>query len=234
MDYPFFYEPYADFDEIVLSDETMHHALSVLRMKEGDQFWLTNGQGKNVLCEIDAVKKKFCHIRQGEKITQEPNAFGLHLGIALTKNAARNEWLMEKVTEMGIQQITPLICHRSEKLHMRRDRLEKILISAMLQSKQVFLPQLNEATQFNHIIQGPEDIKCMAYCGDEVEKKQLIDYLKPAQHTLILIGPEGDFTPEEVQQGITNHFTAVSLGVNRLRTETAGLFACAIYNAINH
>ncbi len=234
MDYPFFYEPYADFDEIVLSDETMHHALSVLRMKEGDQFWLTNGQGKNVLCEIVEAKKKFCEIIQSEKIEQHPLEYGLHLGIALTKNAARNEWLMEKVTEMGIQQITPLICHRSEKLHLRKDRLEKILVSAMLQSKQVFLPQLNEATLFSQIISRDESIKCMAYCGDELVKPQSIDCLKPAKDTLILIGPEGDFTPEEVQQGVSNQFAAVSLGINRLRTETAGLFACALFNAINH
>jgi 16S rRNA (uracil1498-N3)-methyltransferase len=155
----------------------------------------------------------------------------LHIAISFTKNPARIEWFLEKATEIGINRITPLVTKRSEKIHFKKDRFEKILVSAMLQSKQTFLPQLSEASPLETILEAKDTLKCIAHCEDDMDRIHLNQFIKPQKNTLILIGPEGDFTKEEIHLCLSKECRAVSLGDHRLRTETAGLFACVIFNA---
>lgn len=233
MTIPYFYEPDEYFDQLALSEATMHHALMVLRMKRGDCFWLTNGCGKKVKCEIDEVSKKHCGFHATERVEEVRHLPKIIIAISFTKNAARNEWLLEKITEMGVSEIVPMMCHRTEKQHLRRDRLDKIVVSAMLQSQQTFLPKLHDPMPMSDVIKLESDTKLIAYCGDEVPKVSLKDTLAPNESVLMLIGPEGDFTPDEIQNCLQHHIKPVSLGVTRLRTETAGMFVCAVFNAIN-
>jgi 16S rRNA (uracil1498-N3)-methyltransferase len=139
--------------------------------------------------------------------------------------------LLEKTTEIGVAHITPLITKRSEKIFFKKERFEKILVSAMLQSQQTFLPILNEPIYFEEILKSTEPIKLIAHCLEN-EKKIMRDELKENTSTIILIGPEGDFTPEEINAAMQNNFIPVSLGNKRLRTETAGLYACVVFNSL--
>jgi 16S rRNA (uracil1498-N3)-methyltransferase len=159
--------------------------------------------------------------------------FHLHIAIAPTKNIDRFEWFLEKATEIGIDEITPLLTSHSERKTINAERLEKILVSAMKQSLKAYLPQLHELTTFKElIINNKTENKFIAYC-DEIQKIHLKDLATKGNNTLILIGPEGDFSPEEIKLAIENGFKVVSLGESRLRTETAGIVACHIVNLAN-
>lgn len=232
MSIPFFYEPYSDAASLKLKEVSVHHAVNVLRMREGEYLWVTNGKGEQCYCKIISIGKKSCDIQVEKVLRFEQNVNGFHLAISFTKNPSRIEWLLEKATEMGIASITPLMTKRSEKTFFKKERFEKILISAMLQSQQTFLPELSETTSLEKIIESNIPQKYIAYCGDEVEKLYLESNFKKDTETLILIGPEGDFTSEEVHLCLQKDFQAVSLGKNRLRTETAGLYACAVFNSM--
>ncbi len=233
MSIPYFYEPFSDFSHIALSENSVHHALNVLRMKPGSELNVTNGRGDSARCRIIGTSKKECHIEvlDSHSSSNKQQASKLHIAISFTKNPARIEWFLEKATEIGIQMITPLITKRSEKIHFKKERFEKIMISAMLQSQQTFLPVLNEATLLEEVIKGPELLKCIAHCEEDKDRIQLKDCIEAQKDTLILIGPEGDFTPEEIHLCLQHQCKPVSLGRNRLRTETAGLFACVVFNA---
>lgn len=233
MSIPYFFETDEYFDQVALSEATMHHALMVLRMKRGDCFWLTNGRGKKMKCEIDLVSKKQCGFHVLETIEEVRAKPDFCLAISFTKNAARNEWLLEKITEMGVSEIIPLVCHRTEKQHLRRDRLDKIVVSAMLQSQQTFLPKLHDPTPIAEVMLFKASTKLVAYCGDEVPKLNLVNAIQAQDSVFMLIGPEGDFTSEEIQQCLQHDIKPVSLGTTRLRTETAGMFVGAVFNAIN-
>lgn len=232
MNIPFFYEPFDDFSSIALSDETMHHALQVLRMKKGEVFWLTNGSGKKALCEMGQTQKRSFDILVKETIVEMENPNQLHLAIAFTKNAARIEWLLEKITEIGVHSIYPIQTKRTERNHFKRERLQKILVSAMLQSQQSMLPTLHDLVPFEEIVQTPIQQKLIAHCEDDASKSLLANSIIPHQETMILIGPEGDFTPEEIETSLAKNWKAVSFGKTRLRTETAGMYACAVFNAM--
>jgi 16S rRNA (uracil1498-N3)-methyltransferase len=143
------------------------------------------------------------------------------------------EWLLEKVCEMGIESITPILTQRSEKNYFKKERFEKILIAAMLQSQQTYLPILEEPKALKDIIEREYDQKLIAYCGQEFEKFSALNAVKPRKSTLFLIGPEGDFTSDEVHLCMQNQFSAIHLGANRLRTETAGLFVCTLLMPFN-
>ncbi len=233
MNRPYFYEKFTVASEIALSETSAHHALHVLRMKTGDELFITNGLGDLALFRIFNATKKECDIQLIELQPSdiEPRTSNLHIAISFTKNPARIEWFLEKATEIGIQTITPLLTKRSEKIYFKKERFEKILISAMLQSQQSFLPVLNEATSLEQVLKGSEDIKCIAHCEQDEKRIHLKDCIEAKKNTLILIGPEGDFTKEEIHLCLHQNCKPVSFGTNRLRTETAGLFACAVFNA---
>lgn len=231
MALPFFYEQFESPEFIQLSEASIHHIVHVLRMKKGEQFWLTNGKGIKCRTSLTEVSKRDCSIEILETVIEEKPTTHFHLAIAFTKNPSRMEWLLEKTTEIGIATITPLITKRSEKIFLKKERFEKILVSAMLQSQQTFLPTLNEPIKFEDFLYTNEEVKLIAHCIEN-EKLEMKDELQKAKATIILIGPEGDFTEEEIQLALSNNFKPVSLGNKRLRTETAGLYACVVFNSL--
>lgn len=219
-----------------LSEEEARHALQVLRKKVGDSMQFTDGKGNLYDGEIIETAKRTLTI--GIKNTIESynkRSFHLHIAIAPTKNIDRLEWFLEKATEIGIDEITPLICKRSERTVVKQERLNGILVSAMKQSLKAYLPQLNEAIDFQHFIKknNTNDAqKLIAYCNDDTIRPLSIEYEK-GTNCVILIGPEGDFTEAEVGMAFESHYKGISLGKSRLRTETAGLVACHTVNLLN-
>jgi 16S rRNA (uracil1498-N3)-methyltransferase len=229
MSLPFFFEPAVNTNSsnYLLSEETSKHCIQVLRMKEGAKINLTNGKGLLVTASITNVDKKHTTVAIDEhQMFNQPDR-KLIVAVSLIKNASRFEWFLEKVTEIGVNEIIPLLCKRTERQHFRFDRMNGILIAAMLQSQQTWLPRLYEPMLFQHCIhQFDYPQKFIAHCLED-EKKQLKDFTI-SEHPIILIGPEGDFSAEEIQESLQHHFIPVSLGVTRLRTETAGVLAAAL------
>ena len=217
-----------------LPEEEAQHCIRVLRLNIGDQITLTDGKGYFYRAEISAATNKRCMVNILETIYQEPLWNGhLHIAMAPTKNMDRNEWLAEKATEIGFDELTFLNCRFSERKVIKTERIEKILISAIKQSLKARLPKLNEMTDFNKFInQEFKGQKFIAHCY-EGEKPLLKDVLKAGEDALVLIGPEGDFSEGEVEKAIERGFTPISLGKSRLRTETAALVACHTLNLLN-
>jgi len=216
--------------EILLDEDTSKHIVQVLRMREGEKLNLTDGKGDLLTCEIIDDHKKHCEVRIVDSRLTTHDSRKITIAISLLKNSNRFEWFLEKATEIGINEIIPLICERTEKQKFRYDRMKGICTSAMLQSQQVWLPILHEPRPFNHLTieQFKQSQKFIAHCIEE-KKRNLSDLVNdslPSQ--IILIGPEGDFTPDEIQLALQNHFIAVSLGETRLRAETAGVVAATI------
>lgn len=235
---PFFYHPQLDEEQkmITLDEPTSKHCIQVLRMQEGEQMMLTDGRGKKALVAIIVTDRKRCGVRVDHMDIIQPRPHRFSLGIAFTKNNSRNEWLLEKATEMGIEEIFPLICSRSEKEKFNADRLNGILVAAMLQSQQCYLPVLQGPMALKKLSTSLKefDQKVIAHCIDSETRKFLLEELRPGKNVLALIGPEGDFTKEEITLCLDNGFVPVSLGAHRLRTETAGLYVCTIFNALNY
>ncbi len=233
MQLPFFYEPsLTETDKIfILSPDSHKHAIQVLRMKATDALHLTNGNGLLSRAIIMNADKKQCTVQIQSVQFFEGVANKIAIGISLLKNTTRIEWFVEKVTELGISNIYLLLCHRTEKQHFRFDRLNGIVIAAMLQSQQTWLPILHQPLLFKEVVeQTTYPIKLIAHCDEAV--KIPLQKIKPTANTLILIGPEGDFSPEEIYAATQNNCTAVSLGNTRLRTETAGVVAATLL--VNH
>lgn len=220
-----FYTPHIENGLARLDEEESRHLLTVLRRQVGDPLQLTDGKGTFYDAEIAETGKKYAVARiLKTHPTPEPPA-RLHIAIAPTKQIERLEWFLEKATEIGIQEITPLLCRRSERTVIRHDRLEKIVVSAMKQSLQSRLPRLNALTPFKQCVQqASERQRFIAWCP-EMPLPPLKTQLQGTVDTLILIGPEGDFAPEEVALAENSGFSGVNLGPTRLRTETAGLVA---------
>ena len=217
-----------------LPEEEAGHCIRVLRLTEGDVISLTDGKGFFYKAEITRAHHKHCEVEIVETVQQEPLwNFGLHIAVAPTKNMDRMEWFVEKATEIGIDSITCLACRHSERKELKLPRLEKILVSAMKQSQKAILPRLEGMTPFAAFVKQPfEGRKFIAHC--EPGKKQLIKQLyQPGENALILIGPEGDFSPEEIELALQNGFEPISLGESRLRTETAALAACQTLHVLN-
>ena len=217
-------------NEIILSAQESKHATKVLRKKEGDILNFTDGKGGFHKAEITAADSRKCRLQiiSSEQKPKQHN-YHLHIAIAPTKNMDRFEWFLEKATEIGIDEITPIICSRSERKVIKTERGNRILISAMKQSLKYHLPKLNEAISLTKFIkQDFEDAKYIAHCEDG-EKNELKTVNKTEKY-LILIGPEGDFSPKEIELALQNQFKAVSLGTSRLRTETAGIVAVHTIN----
>ena len=230
MQLPFFFEEmFPPSDQFFLSESSSRHIVQVLRMNEGEMIQLTNGNGYLLTAEIVSSHKKKTEVKILERILTSANQPKISIAISFIKNAGRFEWFLEKSAEIGVSQIIPLICNRTEKFHFRNERMKSILISAMLQSRQVWLPELAEPVSVMKLINNMSyDQKFIAHCFNE-EKIELKDApFKPFSSKIILIGPEGDFTIEEVEAAIEKGFSPVSLGETRLRTETAGLVAAVL------
>ena len=225
-----FYTPDIAHSHELPADEAAH-ALRVLRLQPGDEVRLTDGQGGFYHARISECNRKRCMVEVIEQEEQAPLWTGhLHLALAPTKNIDRMEWLAEKATEIGFDELTFLNCQWSERRIVKGERIEKILISAMKQSLKARLPKLNDITDFAQFVKQPVGgQKFIAHCH-EGEKTPLRQALQPAQDALVLIGPEGDFSPDEVALAVAEGFTPVTLGNTRLRTETAALVAVHLMN----
>nr|WP_321485786.1 16S rRNA (uracil(1498)-N(3))-methyltransferase [uncultured Draconibacterium sp.] len=229
-----FYVPDISGAEVILNETESKHAIRVLRLKEGDEIELVDGKGGFYKARIQNANPKKCQLSIIESQTDfGKKDFHLHIAIAPTKNIDRTEWFLEKCTEIGIDEVTPLLSEHSERKVIKPERLEKILVSAMKQSVKAYLPKLNGLTKLSDLLsQATETKKFIAHCN-EGEKQHLKNVVNPSNKVLILIGPEGDFSPEEIALALENGFEAISLGNARLRTETAGVVACHIVNLAN-
>ena len=228
-----FYTPHISTSPF-LPEEESQHAIKVLRLQAGDRIELIDGKGGYYKAEIVFPHHKRCEVQILEKQTEfQKRPHHLHIAIAPTKNIERLEWFAEKATEIGIDEITPVICRFSERKIIKHDRLEKILISAMKQSLKAWLPKLNEQCTFDEFLKRTDPgQRFIAHCHDEETKKLLSSLYIPQQNVTILIGPEGDFSPEEVEKALKTGFIPISLGESRLRTETAGVVACCMVNLL--
>jgi len=217
----------------VFDKEESKHIVKVLRKKESDKIFITNGLGFLFLSEISLASDKKCEVKILEIQEFDKPKYNLHIAVAPTKMNDRLEWFLEKATEIGIQEITPIICEHSERKVYKIDRAEKIIQSAMKQSNQFYLPKINEPVSFKEFISNTKsENKFIAHCV-ETERKQLKNSVNPNENYVILIGPEGDFSENEIELGLANNYKAVMLGNTRLRTETAALVACHTVALIN-
>lgn len=218
----------------ILDPGDSKHLIKVLRMNKGDEVRLTDGQGNMFTGRIEIPDPKKCMIA----LTDKRSAYGsrnyrLHMAVAPTKNISRFEWFLEKATEIGIDEITPLICEHSERRVVKTDRMERILIAAMKQSLKAFLPKINEPVSFSDFIDvGTADMRFIAYIDDSVDR-HLAGLYEAGKDCTVLIGPEGDFSREEFEQAKEKGFVPISLGKSRLRTETAAVVACHSINLVN-
>ena len=218
-----------DINSGFLSEEETTHALRVLRLKIGDTIQLIDGKGQLCLATIaDENKKGLCFLVT-KKETKTQAGFDIHIAIAPTKNIDRFAFFLEKVTEIGVSRITPILSKNSERKDVKVDKLRKNLIAAIKQSGNLFLPIIDEPIELKKFLENQAHIKSkkfIAHCFDDIDKSELKNHIPTDKKLVILIGPEGDFTKEEVTLAKQSDFCAVSLGESRLRTETAGIIAC--------
>lgn len=230
-----FYCPQAALNEYCELDvQESHHLIKVLRKKQGEELYVFDGKGNLFDARIERIGKKTTTIHLVRHVErQEDNRPRLHIAVAPPKNMERFEWLLEKITEIGVSEITPLLCKHSERRELRTDRLERILVSACKQSMHLTLPKLNTFIRFEEFTAAVNSgiRKYIAYCN----AKSI--HLKDAYHggfdAVILIGPEGDFTKEEVLLAEKREYETVSLGKSRLRLETAAVYATVVFNLAN-
>jgi len=230
-----FYSPDAQLNEYCELDETeSRHVGTVLRKREGEELYVFDGKGNLYEARVEAIGKKSVTVKP-VKLTQKDSADRprLHIAIAPPKNIVRFEWFVEKATEIGVGTITPIICTHSERKDLRIDRLTRVLLSACKQSLKLTMPVLNEAISFNNFtdVQNNDTRKYIAYCDEK--PVHLKDAYKGGFDATVMIGPEGDFTKEEVLLADKFGFETVGLGSSRLRLETAGIFAATVFNLAN-
>ena len=229
-----FYSPVIDSNYFTLNEEESRHCVKVLRLKYGAEVFLTNGQGACYRAVIEDANPRACVLRILEKSDiQNPHECRLHIAIAPPKNADRLEWFLEKATECGIDEITPIICDNSERTMVKPARLEKVMASAMKQSLRYWLPKLNQAIDLKHFFEVEQTCdKYMAHCSAG-NKNQFQTVYNKGKNALMLIGPEGDFSSQEVEWAQSRGYQEISLGAFRLRTETAALAICVAFNLLN-
>ena len=235
MELPVFYAKGLDpaATAYTMDEPTSKYCVQVLRKEKGQQVLLANGQGQKFTAMITDDNRKKCTVQILQCETLPAPAPTLRIAIAFTKNTSRMEWFLEKATEIGIQSIIPLLTHRTEKEKFKTERLENILVAAMLQSQQYYLPELAAPVVFEELVKQPAAAqRFIAHCLPE-QKTHLQQAMQPGLDTLLLIGPEGDFTPAEIEQALGLGFQPVSLGNTRLRTETAGVVAAVLMKAGN-
>lgn len=234
MQFPFFYIEQFDPSqkEIELNEETSKHIVQVLRMKKDERLTLTDGKGHLITGIISEEHKKHTIVSVQETGNRKPATRKTSIAISLLKNSDRFEWFLEKATEIGVNEIIPLICERTIKDKFRYERLKGICISAMLQSQQAWLPALHEPIAYDLLFHQEEVVgiaqKFIAHCVEDQKQDLSAAINKSLSSQIILIGPEGDFSPKEIELALSDHFIPVSLGETRLRTETAGVVAAVL------
>lgn len=230
-----FYSTGIEGDTFTLNSEESRHIVRVLRMKDGDLVRFTDGKGYFYDCSITDANPRACHFKIIKKSKgDDRRSFKVQIGIAPTKNMSRFEWFLEKATEIGIDKISPIVCHHSERKEIKSSRMQRVLVAAMKQSLKSELPVLFPTLKFNEFIKSPfSGQKFIAYIDDQVTQELSGAYL-PGKDALVLVGPEGDFSVEEFQQAKENGFIPVRLGPSRLRTETAGVIACHTIHLMNY
>jgi 16S rRNA (uracil1498-N3)-methyltransferase len=244
MALPFFYiAAYnAEQQEVVLDEDNSRHAIQVLRMKTGDPLQLTDGKGVLLTASVLDSHKKKCVVKVLSAYSLPQKSQKVSIAISPLKNASRFEWFLEKATEIGVAEIIPLICERTERQHTRQERLQHILVSALLQSQQTWLPVLRAPTPFSQWLSSADYThRLIAHCLEEPRPTEDLatwrrhqtaagpsNAVSTAISTLIFIGPEGDFSPAEIASALKEGFVPVTLGENRLRTETAGVAAATL------
>lgn len=220
---------------MLLPDEEAQHCVRVLRLKEGEEVEVVDGKGHLHLCRILNANAKNCAVEIVDTTDVKPH-WGCRITVAIapTKNMDRMEWMAEKVTEMGVDRIVPLLCRYSERKVLKTERLRKILVAAMKQSLKATLPQLDDLTPFDDFMKAlPDGQRFIAYCDPAIPRRDFVKECLPESDVTILVGPEGDFSQPEIREALDAGFIPVSLGDSRLRTETAGVFACAAIHTIN-
>ncbi|MDG2433086.1 16S rRNA (uracil(1498)-N(3))-methyltransferase [Flavobacterium sp.] len=223
-----FYNPNIDeqTENFFFDKEESKHIIKVLRKKDSDILYVTNGQGLLFETEITLASDNKCTVKINGVEKKAPSSYRLHLAVAPTKMNDRFEWFLEKATEIGIHEITPILCDRSERKVINKERFDKIVLSAMKQSNECYLPQLNDAVTFKEFIKKQNDgLQIIAHC-EETDKKTFKSVLQKKQNITILIGPEGDFSEKEIALALESKYQPVTLGTTRLRTETAAIVAC--------
>ncbi len=236
MALPFFYRE--DLEQgatsVILDEPASKHIVQVLRMQNGEALQLTNGRGSMFTAVIADDNRKRCTVTITATETIPARQPGISIGISLLKNATRFEWFLEKATELGVSAIVPLLCARTEKQQFRQERMQGIVTSAMLQSQQAWLPVLHPPQPYNTLVKAAvQPQRLIAHCIENAVKQELS--VQPmGRDVLLLIGPEGDFTPAEIELALGHAFTAVGLGSTRLRTETAGVVAAALLCQLNN
>lgn len=230
-----FYNPKLDrsVNQFAFSAEESKHIVKVLRKGEGDELYITNGKGYIFTAKILTADPKKCKAEIVHTQKKHQKMHWLHMAVAPTKMNDRFEWFLEKVTEIGVNEITPIICDHSERKIVKQERMERIIQSAMKQSLRAFMPKLNPVISYKEFIEKEhKGLKFIAHCQDD-EKVELKRRVAADKDITILIGPEGDFSDDEIQKAYEKGFLPVSLGEARLRTETAAIVACSTVNLIN-
>ena len=221
-----FYAPQILQNQLLLDKVDAQHCLKVLRKKEGDLLHLIDGQGGLYEVRLTSANPKKCTF----DIVKTTPHFGkrnkhIHIAIAPTKNISRLEWFLEKATEIGIEEITPILCHHSERKIIKPERLEKILVAAMKQSLKAYLPKLNPLTKFQDFVASQQDDTDFKAIACMTEKENHLQNLYKGGNVVVMIGPEGGFSEKEISMAVAQNFKAATLGTSRLRTETAGMVA---------
>ena len=231
----YFFHPTLDssVSQFAFSPEESRHIVKVLRKKEGDLLHITNGKGYLFTSEITLADPKKCVGRVLDTKKTHASRFELHLAVAPTKRLERFQWFLEKATEIGVSEITPIYCKRSERDKLSMERMQRVIHEAMKQSLRTYLPKLNKLTPVSELLQSDlPDLRFIAHCEAD-EKVDLKRRVAPDKDIVILIGPEGDFSRPEIESAYEAGFLPVSLGRSRLRTETAAIVACTTVNLIN-
>ena len=220
-----------------LDPEESRHAVRVMRLREGDTIHVTDGRGHLYQCKIVTADEKACVVEVISPLTSHLSPFTFHLAVAPTKNPSRMEWLVEKAVEIGVGEITLLDCDHSERSFLKTDRLERLAVSAMKQSLHTVLPDIHPAVTLRNLLSTDHwpltTQKFIAHCEADQPRVPLASALQPGRDAVVLIGPEGDFSREEIDLALACGFRPVSLGPARLRTETAALYAVTAFNLIN-
>jgi 16S rRNA (uracil1498-N3)-methyltransferase len=218
----------------ILNEDESLHCVKVLRHKVGDIIQVIDGKGTRAIGKIEAAHAKQCAVSLTEKeVVKQSRNYKLHIAIAPTKNIERIEWFVEKAVEIGIDEISFIKCKNSERSVIKDDRLKKVAEAAVKQSQQAFIPKMNSLVDFKEFIKtNSSDVKLIAHCEKE-SKQHIKQFITVNKSFTVLIGPEGDFTKDEIAHALAASYLPVALGESRLRTETAGIFACGAFASIN-
>jgi len=231
MDY--YFGKLSEENKIILEEDESNHLINVRRSKTGDIVKVTDGEGNLFISEVERIDKRRCELLVREKITTQKKSYRFHIALAPTKSIDRIEWFLEKATETGIDEVSFFICRHSERKEIKIDRLNRVVVSAIKQSQKTFLPKLNPAVDFKTFISRQGSGTKLICSMTANEHDNLKKNYQPGNSLTILIGPEGDFHVDELTQAKEAGYLAISLGNSRLRTETAALNACTIFNFIN-